>query len=38
MTGLRGRVGSGGHARGGYGFGIERNGPGAYTIGFLEPV
>jgi hypothetical protein len=35
-TRLRGLVGSGGHARGGYGFGVERNGPGAYTISFLE--
>jgi hypothetical protein len=33
---LRGLIGSGGHARGGYGFGVERNGPGAYTIAFLE--
>jgi hypothetical protein len=36
-TRLPGLVGSGGHARGGYGFGVERNGPGAYTIAFLEP-
>ena len=37
VTRLRGLVGGDGHARGGYGFGIERNGPGAYTIAFLEP-
>jgi hypothetical protein len=35
-TRLRGLVGGGGHARGGYGFGVERNGRGAYTIAFLE--
>jgi hypothetical protein len=36
-TRLRGLVGGGGQARGGYGFGVERNGPGVYTIAFLEP-
>jgi hypothetical protein len=34
---VRGLIGDGGHVRGGAGFGVERNGPGAYTIAYLEP-
>jgi hypothetical protein len=36
MAGVRGLVGGGGDISGGAGFGLERNGPGSYTIGFTR--
>jgi hypothetical protein len=34
---VRGLVGAGAHVRGGYGYAVEHEGPGVYTIRFLEP-